>query len=66
MHFYVIYLNVRRDNITLELEELSQLWIGWVGCDLDLVIDRLWAQTWLRTKVHFILPNFLLVWIWRV
>jgi len=25
MHFYVIYLNVRRDNIILESEELSQI-----------------------------------------
>jgi len=25
MHFYVIYLNVRRDNIILELEELSRI-----------------------------------------
>jgi len=51
MNFYAIYLNVRRDNITLEFEELSQLWISWISCTLDLVIDRLWVQTWLRTKV---------------
>jgi len=25
MHFYVIYLNVRRDNIILELDELSRI-----------------------------------------
>jgi len=36
MHFYVIYLNVRRDNITLELEELSWIWVGWIGCALAL------------------------------
>jgi len=58
MNFYALYLDVGRDNITLEIEELSQLWIGWIGYALDLLIDWLWVQPLLRKKLIFFLENF--------
>jgi len=36
MNFYALYLDVGRDNITLELEVLSRNMISWIGCALAL------------------------------
>ena len=58
-------VDVRRDNITLEIEELSQLWIGWIGYALHLLIDWLWVQPLLRTKLIFLFGKFFVAWYWR-